>query len=51
MASKKIDKNSQERTTTPQLRICIIPTFSDEDPERTPERWWLRRQNQGSTLL
>lgn len=51
MASQKIEQNSQERTKKTPIKVNLIPTFRDEDPERTPEQWWLRRQNQDSMLI
>ncbi|MBW4651182.1 MAG: hypothetical protein KME06_21195 [Kastovskya adunca ATA6-11-RM4] len=44
--------NSQDKTTKPSgQRTIIIPSYPDEDPERTPERWWARRQQQSLTWL
>lgn len=33
------------------LKIVIVPTYTDEDPELTPERWWARRQQQSLSGL
>ncbi|MFE1748064.1 hypothetical protein [Coleofasciculus sp. H7-2] len=50
-----LDRNgSAEHSTVKNQNIpfaeSIVPTyFEDEDPERTPERWWKRRQCQGLT--
>ena len=38
----KNDPKSPKLTT----RINPVVIYNDEDPELTPERWWLRRQSQ-----
>ncbi|MBD1943998.1 hypothetical protein H6F50_16790 [Coleofasciculus sp. FACHB-712] len=50
-----LDKNGSAEDSTLNnhnlpLTESSVPTyFEDEDPERTPERWWKRRQCQGLT--
>lgn len=41
----------KENSPTPPARTPFIPTYIDEDPELTPERWWARRQQQSLTGL
>jgi hypothetical protein len=50
-----LDRNgSAEHSTVKNQNLPLtessVPTYlEDEDPERTPERWWKRRQCQGLT--
>ena len=49
-----LENGSAEDSTVNNQNLPLtessVPTyFEDEDPERTPERWWKRRQCQGLT--
>ncbi|MBD2743113.1 hypothetical protein [Coleofasciculus sp. FACHB-1120] len=50
-----LDRNGSAEPSTvenqnfPVTERCVPIYFEDEDPERTPERWWKRRQCQGLT--
>ena len=47
----RIEQTPKDSKPTSPQRMLIIPTYVDEDPELTPERWWARRQRQSLTGL
>ncbi len=51
MQKNKTPQTPKENSLTPPARRPLIPTYIDEDPELTPERWWARRQQQSLTGL
>lgn len=46
METNRKSKTTKESNPIPKVKIVIVPTYWDEDPELTPERWWSRRQQQ-----
>ncbi|MEW6495077.1 MAG: hypothetical protein AB1589_21550 [Cyanobacteriota bacterium] len=51
MQKNKTPQTPKENRPTPPARTPFMPLYIDEDPELTPERWWMRRQKQSLTGL
>lgn len=51
MQTNKATQAPKTGNSASSLKIVIVPTYTDEDPELTPERWWARRQQQSLSGL
>jgi hypothetical protein len=51
MQRNRTDQAPKDSNPTFPVRTAILPTYIEEDPELTPERWWARRQRQSLTGL
>ena len=51
MQMNRTEKTPKDSKPTLPVRTIIVPSYFDEDPELTPERWWARRQRQSLSGL